>query len=117
MLLGITGTNVWVSYEPLRYHRMLRRRLELGMAEPVVVDRMLLWGVGSAARLVLLVVGVGATFFVRGLEPVTALFFSKLVLVGTSLCGLLTSIAYWLAFHPSRAYLRWVERRLGPSEA
>lgn len=113
MLAGIIGTNLWVSWEPLRYHLLMRRRLKLGLADPVVVDRFLLWGVGSASRLVLVVFGVGSALIVRHLEPATALAYSKLVLAGTSACGLAASVAYWLAFHPSPAYLRWVERRLG----
>jgi hypothetical protein len=117
MMAGILGANFWVSFEPLRYHVMMRRRLELGLAEPVVVDRFLLWGVGSALRLVLVVGGVGGALLVRNLEPTTALFFSRLVLGGTSLCGLLASIAYWIAFRPSPRYLRWVERRLGSAQA
>jgi len=117
MMAGIVGTNLWVSYEPLRYHRLMRRRLKLGLAEPVVVDRFLLWGVGSAARLALVLFGVGSALYVRNLEPATALTFSKLVLVGTSACGLVASVAYWLAFHPTPAYQRWVERRVGSSRA
>ena len=115
MLAGIVGANLWVSWEPLRYHVRLRRRLKLGLAEPVVVDRFFLWGLGSAARLVLVLFGVGSALLVRHLEPSEALAFSKFVLAGTSVCGLIASVAYWLAFHPTPAYLRWVERRLGRS--
>ena len=117
MMAGIVGTNLWVSWEPLRYHVMMRRRLKLGLAEPIVVDRFLLWGVGSASRLVLVLFGVGSALWVRHLEPSTALTFSKWVLGGTSICGLIASVAYWLAFHPTPAYQRWVERRLGSSRA
>jgi hypothetical protein len=113
MMAGIVGTNVWVSWEPLRYYLLMRRRLKLGLAEPLVVDRFLLWGVGSASRLVLVLFGVGSALFVRNLEPDAALALAKLVLVGTSICGLVASISYWLAFHPTPAYQRWVERRLG----
>jgi hypothetical protein len=117
MMAGILGANVWVSFEPLRYHVRMRRRLELGLADPVVVDRFLLWGVGSASRLVLVIGGVGGALLVRNLEPAAALAVSRVVLVGTSICGLLASIAYWLAFYPSPRYLRWVERRLGSTRA
>jgi hypothetical protein len=117
MMAGIVGTNLWVSWEPLRYHAMMRRRLKLGLAEPLVVDRFLLWGVGSASRLVLVLFGVGSALWVRHLDPGTALAFSNLVLGGTSVCGLVASVAYWLAFHPTPAYRRWVERRLGSHSA
>ena len=82
-----------------------------------MVDSFLHWGVGSASRLVLVLFGVGSALWVRHLEPSTALAFSKWVLGGTSVCGLVASVAYWLAFHPTPAYQRWVERRLGSSQA
>lgn len=117
MMAGIVGTNLWVSFEPLRYHQLMRRRLRLGLAEPLVVDRFLLWGVGSAARLLLVLLGVGASLVVRDLEPVTALAFSKIVLGMTSVCGLVASVSYWLAFYPTPGYRRWVERRFSASRA
>ncbi|MCP3986804.1 MAG: hypothetical protein GY723_20655, partial [bacterium] len=64
LLLGIFGSNVWVSYEPLRYYRLMKRRLEFGLADPAVVDRFLLWGLGSASRLLLSGLGVGAALTV-----------------------------------------------------
>lgn len=117
MLLGITGSNLWVCYEPLRYYRLMRRRQKLDLAEPVLVDRFLLWGSGSAARLAVLVIGVGGTMVIHRLDPAASLAVSKLVLGVTSLCGLLTSVTFWLAFHPTPAYLRWVARRYRGAEA
>src|SRR5262245_26634874 len=34
----------WTGFEALRYHDRLRKRAALGLADPVVVNRMLLWG-------------------------------------------------------------------------
>ena len=76
-------------------------------------------GFGSrcvTSRLVLVLLGVGSAFLVRHLDPATALSVSKAVLAVISVCGLVASVAYWLAFHPTPAYLRWVERRLGPAQ-
>src|SRR5262249_16178730 len=35
---------VWMSVESFRYGAMLRRRLRLGLADPLVANRFLLWG-------------------------------------------------------------------------
>jgi hypothetical protein len=97
---------VWGAAESLRYHALLRRRLGLGLADPVVTDRMRLWGLGliaavaiSAIDLVLIeTTGVG--------------------LVGTRFGGILVGVlglgaagAIWLAFLPPDAYLRGVAAR------
>jgi hypothetical protein len=39
----------WMAVEAFRYHAMLRRRVRLGLAEPVVVHRLALWGTATAA--------------------------------------------------------------------
>ncbi|HBZ72491.1 MAG TPA: hypothetical protein DEP35_23240, partial [Deltaproteobacteria bacterium] len=36
----------WAAYESLRYWELLRKRVRLGLADPVVADRMRLWGIG-----------------------------------------------------------------------
>ena len=41
-----TGAWFWTSGESLRYYAMLRRRLRLGLADPVVANRFFLWGMG-----------------------------------------------------------------------
>ena len=35
----------WAMLEPARYHLLMRRRVTLGLAEPLVANRFLLWGV------------------------------------------------------------------------
>lgn len=111
MLASIVLANGWISYEPLRYHRTLLRRLDLGLAEARVVDRVRLWGMGSLARTLLTLIGVGSAVAVRWLDPASALLVAKVVLVLVSLCGAYACIAYWLAFSPTPAYLERVERR------
>jgi hypothetical protein len=111
MTAGIVATNLWVAFEPLRYHALLRRRVRLGLAEPVVADRFLLWGCGSLARTGMAVMGliISDLQLRAGSQAVLELAAPGLVLA--ALLGLTTSAAYALTFLPTRGYLRWVERR------
>jgi len=108
---GMLAANLWVGIEPLVYHAKLRRRIRLGLAEPLIVDRFLLWGLGSLARAALIVMGPLSEWAMLGLEGEARLTFSAAGMALASALGLATSVAYWLTFNPTSAYVRWVERR------
>ena len=108
---GMLGTNLWVGIEPLVYHRKLARRIPLGLAEPLVADRFLLWGLGSLARAALILLGPAAEVLLAALTGGARDRFTAVTLVVASSLGLATSVAYWLTFNPTPAYVRWVERR------
>lgn len=98
---------VWVMVEPLRYWTRMRRRQALGLAEPVEVQRFLLWGLGSLARVGMLVAGAVPIFAPRLLaHPAT----EPLVFLATAGFGLVVAAAYWLTFFPTPGYLRRVAR-------
>ena len=115
MIGGILAANLWVALEPLLYRRQLLRRLQLGLAEPLVVDRFLLWGCGSLARTAMVVVGAIASLVEQRIVPETALTLTVGVLVFASACGLFTAVTYWLTFFPTQRYSRWVSRRYASS--
>jgi hypothetical protein len=88
-----------------RYHRQLRRRLALGMADPLVANRVLLWAIYA----------LSATFVVA----VQAFYHLTLgntlghpvPLLASALGGSLSSVAVYLAFLPPASYLRLVQAR------
>ena len=43
------GAYVWAAIEAGRYYGVLRQRLKLGLADPVVTDRFRLWTISSSA--------------------------------------------------------------------
>jgi hypothetical protein len=108
---GMLGTNLWVGIEPLVYHSKLAKRVPLGLAEPLVANRFLLWGLGSLARAALILMGPAAEALLGVLGGEARSSFSAATLVVASCLGLATSVAYWLTFNPTPAYARWVERR------
>jgi len=92
----------WTAFEGFRCWAQARRRLRLGLADPLVVNRFLLWGwIGVASLLstapslaITLAGGNGAT--------------SAAARLCTALGGLAASLALQLAFLPPAAYRRWL---------
>lgn len=99
--LGLATAYAWASYEPLRYHALLRRRARIGIAtgDAAVANRMLLWGAGTAAIAAISLLHLFAQLFGHTELPHS--------LVGVvSLLALTAAITQWLAFAPPRAYRR-----------
>lgn len=103
--LLVTVSFGWAFVECGRYHGLMRRRLRLGLADPVVTDRFLLYAV--ATGLAVLTNVAGQAFWFLGVEMISDplggfLLFS----LGTS-----SSTLMLLAFLPPRTYLEWVRAR------
>jgi len=100
----------WAAYESLRYARMLSRRARLGLADPVIVDRMRLWAVSMLAALAINLASTAASF--RGLDLASTTTGALLI----APLGLIAAGCTWLAFLPPAAYLRRVAARFAASE-
>jgi hypothetical protein len=101
-LIGRIACFAWGTHESLRAYRMARRRLALGLADPVVANRFLLFGTWFGAMGVMPIVfvltrltGGGAAF-----ELATA--------IGPKVVGTVMVIALVLTFFPPPAYRVWV---------
>ena len=94
---------LWSAAEALAYWSKMRRRVRVGLADPVVANRFLMWGVatfsaglGTAIGLVAqLVLGVASTD-------------SGWVMASSSLHGLVAAVAIALAFIPPGFYVRYI---------
>jgi hypothetical protein len=103
--IPITVSFGWGFVECGRYHLMLRRRLRLGMADPVVTNRFGLYAAATGLGVITNVVGY--VFWKLRLEMITHPLGSPLLFVlGTS-----SSALMMLAFLPPRAYLAWLRAR------
>jgi len=103
--LGLLTAYGWAAFEPFRFHLLMRRRMRLGMGDPLVANRLLLWGVGTIA-----IAGVAAIHLVAQIFGRFELPPSWIGVV--SLLVLAAGIAEWLAFFPPRA---WRERFATPA--
>jgi hypothetical protein len=95
--LGLLAAYGWAAFEPLRFHLLMRRRTRIGIGDPLVANRLLLWGVGTAA-----IAAVAAIHLVAQLLGRFELPASWIGVV--SLLVLTTALAEWLAFFPPRAW-------------
>jgi hypothetical protein len=101
--LGLLAAYAWSGIEPLRYRSLLHRRARLGFGDPLVANRLLLWGAGTLA-----IASIALFHLVAQLVGHTEL---PPGLVGpVSLLALAAAATQWLAFLPPRWYLRRLER-------
>lgn len=101
----ITVSFGWASLECGRYHLLLRRRLRLGLADPVVADRFLLYA--AATGLAVLINLVGWVYWWRDVEMITDPGGGVFLSVFASAA----SVLMMLAFFPPHAYLARVRAR------
>jgi hypothetical protein len=95
----------WSGVESLHYYAMLRRRLALGMSDPVVTNRFLLWGISGVASSLSCV--VNAVFVAT--SPLSTLDPVALVVSGS--VSLLSAVVMTLTFLPPARYLRFITAR------
>ena len=75
----------------------MRRRVRIGIGDPLVANRFLLWGIGTLATLLVALLYIGMQL--RGHYELPA----SLIGVSSTLV-LASAIAEWLAFLPPRSY-------------
>lgn len=109
--LGILARGLaflWAAIESFRYFGLLRRRLRVGLADPVVVNRFLLWGIATSTAF-----GIYAVALVNLLDSspqdVAAGVFKPTWALLTSVLGLTSAICTWFAFLAPVRYRRWLE--------
>ena len=111
-LIGRSLAYLWAGLESLRYHRLLRLRQDLGLAENLIVNRFLLWGVGALAAWG--IYGVVVVNIVTGAaDGVDAgVFGSVLPSLITAGLGCASAACMGLAFFAPPFYHSWIQSRL-----
>lgn len=96
----------WGSFESILYYTKLKKRLALGLADPLVTDRLRLWGIAMGCAFAsTAIAGVLRASGVKMTGEVTGLFVGPL--------GIASAAAMWLAFLPPHRYVNWVLARAG----
>jgi len=96
---------IWATVEAGRYYAAMRRRLKLGLADPVVTDRFRLWTLSSCA------ISAAFLIFYMGRLWAENVATSLPVLTATSVAGLVAGMTVWLTFLPPDAYVQRVRVR------
>jgi hypothetical protein len=103
------AADLWVAGEAIHFRAQMKRRLALGLVDPIVVERLGLWGYGAIARIGL--VTMAPIVNALGLSHAQRSEIAPALLIVSSLLIASTCVAYWLMLSPTESYLRWVERR------
>lgn len=100
----------WCGYEALHYHGLLKRRMTLGLADPIAAQQIFMWGVSAVAA-----AGVSATIvtsvFGLGRHPLELPGSLALLM----LLGLTLSACMWCAFFPPEPLRRRARGRAAAS--
>ncbi|MBW2314148.1 MAG: hypothetical protein JRH10_08155 [Deltaproteobacteria bacterium] len=99
--------SLWLAVEAFSYYGLMKRRIQLGMADPVVANRFRLWGLAGCFVVLIQCTSVPPLF----LDPVKDVAPLGIDLVAFSLCGVIVSVLYWLTFFPPEGYQRAVRAR------
>ena len=95
--------DLWATAESFRYFALMRRRQRIGLAEPLVTDRFLLFGLANGGA----VLASGVIGLAGGLASLR----SPAVVAFVALATIGAAVALWLAFLPPRRYRDWVLAR------
>jgi hypothetical protein len=96
---------VWTAAEAFLLHARLRKQQALGLADAVVVNRVLLWGVLGLGGVVAAGAPVAASLLG---ESVASHVPTRIV---CALATLTSSVAAQLAFLPPQSYVAWLKKR------
>jgi hypothetical protein len=105
-LAGTILSNGWSAVESLRYYGLMRKRLRLGLVEPLAVNRFLLWGIGAGAAAVMLFSTTLELQVQRLLTPAGIEAIRMFSLPAMSILGLACAGSYLFAFFPAGWYVR-----------
>jgi len=101
-LMGRLGASCWLVFEGARYYGLMKRRLRLGLGDPVVANRFLLWTLAGLFAIALLLTSVPPIF----LDPDEHQIALVADLFAFGAAGIAVSTFYLLIFLPPAAYRR-----------
>jgi hypothetical protein len=102
----------WGAIAAGLHHRRLRRQLAIGLVDPFLCHRFLLWTIGMGSTAAIL-----ATALFTNVTRDELVFANTAALLVVSLLGLIGGPALLFAFVPPAAYVRLVQRAGAPPSA
>jgi hypothetical protein len=96
----------WAAVESTSYARKLGKRLVIGLADPLVADRVFLWSIAIVAAQILNAASIIAAAV--GTDIATWRYGGALI----GPIGLVAALSMWLAFLPPERYRRFVLARV-----
>lgn len=101
----------WAAVAAFRYFAMQRRKLALGLADPVVTNRFLLWGLANGA------ISLLCATLILCLMAKMVILRDPLPLTIIGAVGVPASAAWYLTFFPPARYVESIRRRAAAASA
>ena len=104
---------LWLFIESALYARQMRRRVRLGLGDPIVANRFALWAIwaGALACIPLFVLALRMLGILEAPVPGAPLPASvRAIIAVLGSGGAAALVACWLAFFPPATYRRWIAR-------
>jgi hypothetical protein len=119
VLLPVFASYVWVFAESQHYYRLLRKRRKLGLVDPIVANRFLLFAIWTGAVVAITVLGV-----VGAIVQILAGAFQEggglsdpVILAATRILAIPIVVSLWLIFLAPARYHAWLRREASVSSA
>ena len=109
---GSFAPSVWMAAEGFAQYFKMRRRLKLGLCEPMACNRFLLWGIAGVLWVIL-----EATLTANDIAMALTGQWLPLVDYGIAAFEVVPVAVIWLVFFPPAFYCRWVEGSGKPADA
>jgi hypothetical protein len=103
-IAAVLAAYAWNTIESFRYFLNARRQLRLGLVEPAVCNRFLLWSMSTGGWLVMAM--ASCVVLLAGQNPLQSAGFS----LSVGAVGLVNSACLTLCFMPPQWYLDWLSR-------
>jgi hypothetical protein len=118
LLLPVYASYLWVFFESLRYFLMLRRRARLGLTEPVLMNRFLLFAIwtGGVGVITLMGVSVSLAQYAHGTFHDGGGLAHPVVLGVTRLLAVPIAVSIFLTFLAPARYHAWLRARAEAAE-
>jgi hypothetical protein len=104
----------WTGVEAFSSYFAFRRRARIGLGNPIVASRLLLWGISSVVTFALSTTAM--MLYVTATDNADATFKQNQAGGLYGALALVAATALWFAFFPPRAYLAWLEKSAEPSD-
>ncbi len=105
------ASGAWGAFESLQWWSRMRKRLAIGLGDPVVTNRFLLWGLANVTTFVIFASTIAMP---RTTEDPSL---SSNLMIVISLLTIVAAAVQWLAFFPTQRYRRWVRGSAGTATA
>jgi len=101
---GGVAPSAWMGAEGFAQYFKTRRRLKLGLCEPMACNRFLLWGFAGSLWVILEVIVTASD-----LAYAFTGYWSELLGLGIAFFEIVPIVVVWFVFFPPEFYCRWVE--------